>query len=88
MVAYFGWQVAPQQALVVLATCHCDPGELPPALGAFFGSVQDDGDVRSSGNFLLDCDLPHPPELPAAEEADVQHALAGSLYFYNRVHLI
>lgn len=79
-VACSGAQAAPSQPLLLLATCHCDPSELPAALLGLFGSqssTTEDGALPDNV-ILLTEHLPQAPAAPAGEPLDMQQALAGA----------
>ena len=74
-------QAPPSQPLILLATCHCNPNELPQALLAFFSGTNPVGldSVTPDSIILLEQDLPEPTPSASSHDAAVQHAPAGAL---------
>ena len=72
-------QVASSQPLLLLATCHCDPAELPSALLAFLSSSSSTEDGALPDNIVpFTEDLPQAPGPVADVALDMQQALAGA----------
>lgn len=52
-------QISPSHPLLILATSHCKPAELPPLLTSFFGGGSSVGKKRAAASVVvLDAELP------------------------------
>lgn len=66
-------QVSPSQPTLIVATCHCDPSELPPLLTSFFSSSTGRLCQAAARLITLDAELPVMEARPS--QAGPEHLL-------------
>lgn len=66
-------QVSPSQPMLIIATCHCGPAELPPLFTSFFGGGSAGKQSGAAQVITLDADLPAMEARPP--QAGFEHLL-------------